>query len=191
MKSYFLIVLSLLTVCPLFAQPQPLWAEVEITDALKGRNEVPFTQPQLRWSDFQGKPDKKSDWTAMTYSGIKLKYESKYYDHRQHILIKLYPYMDQSRSWYKDNGHNNYTLAHEQIHFNITILVATQLAEVFRNTDFTKDNFSKKINRLHDEYIQKLEDLQAQYDDETAHGTRQLPQRMWERKVQQQLSAFD
>lgn len=166
-------------------------ADVIITDALQERNEVSFSNPALTWDDFKGKPDKHSEWTAMTYSGIKLRYEYKHHKDNYTVKILLYPYMDKTRSWYTDAGHNNYTLAHEQRHFDITILITKQLAEKMRSMEYSPHNFAKQINNVHDEYLEKLRQMQDDYDEETRHGINKYKQRIWDRRIESELRKLE
>lgn len=171
----------------LFAQEKVI-ADVEMTDALQGKHEVSFTAPELTWDDFQGKKEENQDWLAMTYSGIKLRYSYQHLHEQYLVKIELYPYMSQSKSWYQDVKNKRGTLEHEQLHFNITILVAKRLAEALRSMQFSSGNFAQQINKTHDNYLEQLKELQEQYDRETKHGLYMMQQRAWERKINAELN---
>lgn len=190
MKDALLILTGILIAFNTAAQTE-ITADVQITDALKERNEVSFTDPVLSWDDFKGRPDKNSEWTAMTYSGIKLRYEYKHKDGWYNVKIMLYPYMDKTRSWYTEAGHNNHTLAHEQRHFDITILIAKQLAQELQQKNYSSKAFAKQINKVHEEYLEKLRQMQEQYDEETNHGISKGRQRMWDRKIESELRKLE
>lgn len=186
MKNVLLIVVGLFVSLNAAAQNEVI-ADVVITDALSERNEVSFTQSALNWDDFKGKPDKNSEWTAMTYSGIKLRYEYKRKNDQYTVTIMLYPYMDKTRSWYREEGYNDYTLAHEQRHFDITILVTKQLARELRQMSYSPKTFTKQINKIHGEYLEKLRQMQDQYDEQTKHGMNKSRQQMWDKKIETEL----
>ncbi len=162
-------------------------AQVQLTDALKKRDEVSFSEPRLTWDDFKGQPVKGTKWTAMTHSGIKLTMEYRRSKREEHILIQLYPYMDKASSWYTEKGYNDYTLAHEQLHFDITILVARQLAEALSNKMFNPKKYVSQIDKLHNEYLAKLKKMQDDYDGETNHGINKSQQYRWRKLINAEM----
>ncbi|HTN47507.1 MAG TPA: DUF922 domain-containing protein [Flavipsychrobacter sp.] len=164
--------------------------DVLLTETLQQRNEVSYAAPLLSWDDFKGRPDENTPWTAVTYSGIKLRCESKLNSGTLHLQIKLFPYMDRSRSWYKASGHNNYTLSHEQRHFDITILVTRQLAEALQQATYSYKTYNKQIDAIHDAYLRKLNEMQDLYDKETDHGMKRSAQRAWDRDIAQKLAQY-
>jgi hypothetical protein len=164
--------------------------DVLLTETLQQRNEVSYAAPLLSWDDFKGRPDESTLWTAVTYSGIKLRCESKLNGGTFHLQIKLFPYMDRSRSWYKESGHNNYTLSHEQRHFDITILVTRQLAEALQQATYSYKTYARQVDAIHDDYLRKLNEMQDQYDKETDHGMKRTAQRMWDRNIAQKLAQY-
>jgi hypothetical protein len=116
---------------------------------------------------------------VLTHSGIRLRYE---YQERPDTItatVMLYPYMDKEKSWYKPEEYNDYTLAHEQRHFDITAIVTNELAREIRKTNFNLIDFPAAVIMLHGKYIKKLEQMQAKYDEETAHGDNYEAQQRW------------
>jgi len=166
--------------------------EVHLTDALKEKNEVPFSASKLTWDDFKGEPDRSSPWVAMTFSGIKLKYDYSGRNHVYNARVFIYPYMDPSTSWYKEKGHDDYTLAHEQLHFDITILMAKKMAiAIKKHKAYNAKNYAKTINRIHEEYLKKLKLMQNHYDEETRHGINRQKQSQWSLKIKQELKDIE
>ncbi len=168
-----------------------LWAqnittEAKLTDVLKGKNEVSFSHPKLTWNHFRKKADSKDGWTAMTYSGIKLRQRYEPHNNQARLYIDVYAYMDQSQSWYAPGADNPYTLSHEQLHFDITILIAKQLVQALNEATFSKRHYDREVQAIHKSYLQKLNEMQQLYDDETQNGQRASVQRAWERKIAQE-----
>lgn len=189
LKNILLFFISVFWISSVAAQEMTV--QVILTDALQERNEVPYTRPMLSWDDFNGKPDHRSEWTAMTYSGIKLRYEYKHQNKQHSVKVMLYPYMDKARSWYKEEGHNDYTLAHEQRHFDITMLITHQLAEELRQAHYSTKNFAQQINNIHEQYLEKLRQMQDDYDKETNHGIHKVKQGVWNRKIARELGKLE
>ena len=95
--------------------------------------------------------------------------------------------MDITQSWYKKEGHNDPTLAHEQRHFDITAIVARQFADEIKTRKFTVENFQKEMKILHKKYIDKLAKMQAEYDKETDHGIKTEIQAAWDKKLAEEV----
>lgn len=157
--------------------------EVVITPSLQEDGELPYSGVPLTWDNFKGAPDNSCDFIAMTYSGIKMKYEYKSRNGRAQAKVLLCPYMDITQSWYKKEGHNDPTLAHEQRHFDITAIVARQFADELKTRQFTVETFQKEMTILHKKYIDKLAKMQAEYDKETDHGIKTEIQAAWDKKL--------
>ena len=164
--------------------------KVIITPSLEKKDEVFYSLKPLNWEDFSGIADTASQWAALTHSGIRLRYEYQERPDTTIAKVMLYPYMDKSRSWYKPEGFNNYTLAHEQRHFDITAIVTNELAREIRKTDFNLIDFPTAIIMLHGKYMKKLEVMQAAYDEETAHGDNYHAQQRWNEELSKEVAAL-
>ncbi len=156
--------------------------EVTVTSALLEDGELPYTS-SLTWKDFKGRPDNSCSYIAMTYSGIKLKYDYKTRNGVTSVRVRLTPYMETTKSWYKPEGYNNPTLAHEQKHFDITAIMAARLAKELKEHRFTLPSLSGDISDLHNTYLKKLKKMQEEYDEETDHGVKLDKQAAWDRKI--------
>lgn len=77
----------------------------------------------LSWDDFKGKPDKKSNAAAVTFSGISFGIETK----ADSIQFTIKSTFDCKRSWVNKTLANPYILQHEQLHFMITEIYARRL----------------------------------------------------------------
>jgi len=164
--------------------------DIQITPDLSKDDEVFYTLSPLSWDDFQGEPDSTSEWAAMTYSGIRLKYEYTEKGDSIRATVQLYPYVDKKKSWVKPSGYNAYTLAHEQVHFDIAALVTHQLAQEIKKTDFNLVDFPLTIVKLHGQYIKKLSAMQEAYDEETAHGDNYAVQQEWKHRIASEVSGY-
>ena len=161
--------------------------EVVIAPSLKEKGEMPYSPTPITWDEFKGSPDRNSEFIAMTYSGIKIKYEYRTRKGVTEAKVHLCPYMDINQSWFKPEGHNDPTLAHEQRHFDITAVVARQFAEELKKRKFTVQSFPSEIKLLHKEYIDKLAEMQQQYDEETEHGIKPDKQAMWDKRLAEEV----
>jgi hypothetical protein len=160
--------------------------DVVISSSIREDGELPYTT-NFSWDHFLGQPDNRCDFIAMTYSGIKMRYE---YSTRNGITtarVVIFPYMDMTQSWFKDEALNAETLEHEQRHFDITAIVANEFAEEIKRHRFYLSSFPREMQRMHDNVIMKLEKRQRDYDEETDHGILSDRQAKWNRLVMEKI----
>src|SRR5690349_3225487 len=82
--------------------------QVEVSIDGSGGDGVAYADGPIDWEDFRATPDSASYFSAMIYCGIGIKYD---YIHRKEgtvVSVKLRPYMNQSKSWYKDSLINDH-----------------------------------------------------------------------------------
>jgi hypothetical protein len=147
-------------------------------------------QRPLRIADFRGAPDNNVVELAATYSGIGFKYSGGTQDSHLVLNVVITPYFDGGRSWFKEQGKTPQVLAHEQTHFNITVINAYQFAAAVKAANFTKDDHDDKLKQLQQKYWDANSAEQDQYDTETNHGTIRDKQIQWEQKIAAQLAAI-
>lgn len=157
--------------------------EVLIEPSLLQANEIPYSSVPLTWESFKASPDHSCHFIAMTYSGIKINFSYKTRNGVASAKVSLCPYMDVSQSWYKKQGKNEATLAHEQRHFDITELIARKLAAAIKSQDFESRTFSEEIKQIYARHLEELKEMQAAYDRETNHGMNARQQADWDKKI--------
>jgi hypothetical protein len=132
---------------------------------------------RLRWSDFRGKPPGDGNnlhLRAVSWSGVEpiLVEKNTGFSYRVKSVFKRY------NSWRTDTA--NYLLAHEQLHFDITELLARKLRKAIQAApDPTGESFAPVIQKLY----QECADMHDAYDKETAHGIIAGSQAKWKKKV--------
>ena len=170
-------------------------------------NSVPFTEKGIRkdsdtiywsknrkltWADYKGIPDKSKKFTAITKDGlswniIKSKDSSR-------IIVKTF--FLKNVSWVLPNA-SLAILKHEQGHFDIEEVYARILRKYLvinkfdRFTQVDHDVYRDRINNLLDEYIDKLNNIQATYDSETHHGMDSLFQSQWNIRIANDLKSLE
>jgi hypothetical protein len=142
---------------------------------------------KIEWSYFKAKP--KGDFLAASISTtIYLEVEKvSFLDGR--VTFKSYAVMYPYESWVKPDYKDDFTLQHEQTHFNIAEACAKAL-----ETEINKMKIrwvkSPKIKTIFDKWINKLEDLQKQYDKETKGGNDPVAQNFWNAKILTELNSY-
>ncbi len=150
-----------------------------------------FYQPEkkLTWYDFQGKSNRPgSKYAAAVYSSMSYEGGSQMVDNYIQATISLKVFMVRSMSWGRDEARNNYTLAHEQTHFDITRIVAERFKERLKKMDLTIEDYDSQIQFEFLEAFREMNAEQEKYDGETRHGLNTEVQAEWMLKVQTEIT---
>ena len=150
-----------------------------------------FYQPEkkLTWYDFQGKSNRPgSKYAAAVYSSMSYEGDAKMADNYLQATISLKVFLIRSMSWGRDEARNNYTLAHEQTHFDITRIIAERFKERLKKLDLTIDDYDSQIQYEFLDAFREMNTEQEKYDGETRHGLNTEAQAEWTRKVQTEIA---
>ena len=147
-----------------YAPNAPVLVEVEIVSLPVDKNLIGYSVVHpLVLNDFMGKPDELSRATALTASGIALKYNTNIDDGQIKVRVLITPFFDKLRSWCRDRGRNPAVLSHEQKHYDITALKACELADTLRRHPFIRDNYLETLEQIHAQKQRDLEAMQSMY----------------------------
>ena len=126
----------------------------------------------LTWDDFKGPSKPFSRWGAGISSYPHLKYDSTtgYYT----ATAK----MNRTDSWKKRNLDSEYTLRHEQYHFNLT-----HYYSIILNKKLSDVKSIHEASKLLNTNLADLTRAQTLYDAESEHGRKVDMQRYWEFKI--------
>ncbi|MDB9754936.1 DUF922 domain-containing protein [Winogradskyella sp.] len=146
---------------------------------------------KLTWADFKATPDTTSDAVALTASGITFGYSvktagRKITDFTTTVEAHFYP----NKSWCFKAKSNNYILAHEQLHFDITELYArmfrAQLTKLVVN-----QNVKAQMQRLHQKINTAVNETQKRYDMQSNHSINTKVQKEWEIFIAEELNKLE
>jgi hypothetical protein len=145
-----------------------------------------FSRP-LKWDDFQSKKgDDKYEAEVFPSFGYEEKAELVNGIVNIHMSVKAY--LPKSACWVKDGSRNNYTLNHEQRHFDLAKIVAEHFKMKLKAADdLTVENYDGPINVEYLEAYREMHTLQKQYDDETRHGIDHAAQQRWNERIDKEL----
>lgn len=147
------------------------------------KNLIPWTEDyQLNWADFKGRPDKNSNYEALTYSSIG--FYTEYKDNK--LIIHANCDFDKSKSWVKKgNEKNAQLLKHEQGHFDLTEIYTRKLRQAF--SEVKDDIAQKKVQSVFEKNQKEYNIIQKKYDTETKNGTIADQQEIWNEYIIKQL----
>jgi len=144
---------------------------------------------KVSWGDFRGKPSGFGKYGAAIFSNFGYQSSFKVSKGIIQAFVETRTYMVRGMSWANESAKNDYSLAHEQLHFDITKLVV--------------ERFKRKVKAMHAESIEDLNSmiqyeylesykemnrLQKAYDDETRHSLDTFKQAEWAQKIKTWLS---
>lgn len=145
------------------------------------------TNRPLIWADFKGPGRFGSRWAAQVFTSFGFELKSSVNNRVVDIHINIQVWLDKTISWVRPDAKNDYTLAHEQLHFDITKLIAQRFKKKVAGMLFTVEDFSSEIQYQYLEYFRQLSQTQEQYDGETNHGLNTSEQQRWIEKVKAEL----
>jgi Bacterial protein of unknown function (DUF922) len=137
---------------------------------------------RLDWNDFKAKPDRNSPNAALTSTTIK--FDFTYND--QGLTLHIHCAFDRNLSW--GRVRNDYILSHEQGHFDIAEIFARELFKKLKDYQLRDVNkLSRDLNKIYENTMQELNDMQAKYDKETNFSINKEKQSEWLVKISKEL----
>ena len=176
MKEIFLVLCGLLISFSAFCQAN---------DTL-----IYHPERKLTWTDFKGKPklaDKTKGAQITVTINLKVKKINFWNGRATYDAFALAFTRD---SWVKPAYKDNYTLAHEQLHFDIAHIYAETLElEINRlkKSALQKD----QVENILREQTKAMREYQVLYDRETRGGNDVAKQKEWARKIENDLKIFN
>lgn len=145
---------------------------------------------KLTWNDFKGEQHVESNAVAVTASGITFSYKvrkanSRIVDFTPSVEAHFYP----DKSWVKLEQADDYILAHEQLHFDITELHVRKLKKQISTLKITQ-NLGSILDKLHQNINKELSVMQNKYDSESNNSINKGVQHKWEKFIDEELKAY-
>ncbi len=166
-------------------------------------HEANCTYKTLSWDDFRG-PVVNGQQAAWIRSTVILEpFETDFERVDDGFVARprfpaVYAYMDKLNSGVRTGARNDYTLAHEQRHFDITELHARQFAQemaviegVGADRRAASEDLFDKVQLAYEALIERLGTMQLTYDGETGNGLRKKQQGKWAEKIADLLAASE
>ena len=103
------------------------------------------------------------------------------------VTIDVVTMFNEAKSWKHPNINDEYTLNHEQKHFDICELFARKLRrEIALNIKNSVD-YDKKFQKIYDQALKDYQNFQMQYDKETHHGLNKEQQEIYNLRIKTDL----
>lgn len=151
---------------------------------VNSRDTVFYGSRPITWSDFKGSPQNGSKYAAAIFSSIGINTKLRVKGGKLTAEIEPKVFMLQSQSWAKSDANSAEALRHEQLHFDITMVVMEKL--IVRLKSLQADDMEDLDSAIQYAYLvayQELSKLQEDYDRESNHSLNKSAQLAWEKKV--------
>ena len=144
---------------------------------------------KLTWGDFKKTPPKFHSSAAITASGLSYGFSADINGGKVDVNYEVKAYFLTIESWVKFRfKHDEYLLAHEQLHFDITELYVRKFREQLKTVRFTED-VENEINAIYKPIAKDRIAMQKRYDAETDHSRNLKMQYKWKSRIPNKVSA--
>jgi len=146
---------------------------------------------KLTWDDFKGKKTIETDAVAITASGITFAYKvkkanSKIIEFTTTVEARFYP----NKSWVIKKLADDYILAHEQLHFDITELHVRKFKKQI-GVIKASQKLGNELDQLHQNINKELASMQNQYYRESNNNINKDAQKKWSIFVAKELKTYE
>lgn len=143
----------------------------------------------LNWNDFQEKTPN-SKYAASVFPSLGFDEKREIVNGVIKIQLSMKIYVPKSACWVKNQDRTDYTLNHEQRHFDIVAIVGKHFEQKIKSMKLSVTNPDGPINMQYYESFREMNHLQDQYDAETRHGINTAEQERWNKRIDDDLVAL-
>lgn len=163
----------------------------DFTEKDKPQDDTVYYLPSrpITWNDFRDHP-RSARYTAEVLPGFGYTESAEVENGmiKVHVVMKVY--LPKSSCWVRDDGMNDYSLNHEQRHFDIVKLVSEHFKEKIAALKLPVYNYEGPVHVQYFESYREMDQLQKQYDDETGHGLNEGAQQRWNERIDKELKKY-
>ncbi|MFY9310313.1 MAG: hypothetical protein WAQ28_14800 [Bacteroidia bacterium] len=142
----------------------------------------------LTWDDFKGKPAKRFAVASTNYDINKIIEQVG----KDSSTVEIKAIFFCNKSWKKQDWIDETVLAHEQKHFDIVELYARKLRKMVASKTYTSFNDLKtKSDSLYAVIDKAMDVYQDEYDEKTEGSMNGEQQRLWNKKIIDQIKELD
>ncbi|KQT18250.1 hypothetical protein ASG31_05855 [Chryseobacterium sp. Leaf404] len=147
---------------------------------------------KLTWEDFQSDNNKDKDSSVVAFANVGMGYKAETTtDPKAPVTIKVLVFFDVQKSWKVDGITGEWTLNHEQLHFDIAELYGRILRKkIFDEIKNSKD-YQTKFEEIYKSNLAEYKRFQRLYDKESNHGIDEEKQLFYNKTVAEELKKLD
>jgi Bacterial protein of unknown function (DUF922) len=144
----------------------------------------------LTWADFRAKPRAGTRYAAEVNPNFGYEGRSRVVNGTIELSLVLKVYTLKSGSWTTPPALNDYSLNHEQRHFDIAKIEAERFKRGIVPDSLSLEDYNSNVQYRFIESFRTMNQRQQQYDDETNHGINQAVQERWNQRIERELQAL-
>lgn len=150
-----------------------------------------YHQRAIKPEDFRASPRRSGPGKneAISFTSFAFDGSSRQFRDTLEITLVLQVFWVKSSSWLRTRPPSAHTMEHEQLHFDITRLVAERFRKKVLQMPLTADDHESRIQYEYLESFRDMNRLQDEFDEKVHHGINGFMQQEWKRKIRQDLIA--
>jgi len=160
----------------------------DYTTATEGDTIYYAASRPLTWADFQSRIKPITKYQALVMPGIAYEQQAEISKGTIMVQIAMKAFLPKSACWANYTGRDQYTLNHEQRHFDLVKISSEDFKQKLLDQKLTPDNFEALINMQYLDTLRDLHAAQTSYDNETNHGTNTSAQAKWNTRIDRLLN---
>jgi hypothetical protein len=161
--------------------------EVKETTKRSDRDTIFYDPSRLiHWADFRDKPNSRSTFNAVIFTSLAIEGSPFVSEGTIVMPLEVKVYMLPTNSWVKSK--DDYSLNHEQRHFDVTRIVGNRLKSTLLGLDVNPDNYDAMVNDAFFVAFREMNRLQEIYDSQTQHGIDKAAQAHWNQIIDEALN---
>ncbi len=166
---------------------------VKLADYVRNRdNDTVFYSPDrpLTWADFQATPRRGSRYAAEVNPNFAYEGRSRVVNGEVELTLKIKTYVLKSGSWARPVALNDYSLNHEQRHFDIAKIVSERFKNKINPDSLSIEDYNSNVQYQFLESFREMGRMQELYDEETNHGLNVAAQQRWNNRIDADLQMY-
>ncbi|WP_194774991.1 DUF922 domain-containing protein [Pararhodonellum marinum] len=141
----------------------------------------------LVWGDFTDRPSSRSSFNAAIFTSFSMEGNPYVEDGEIVLPVEIKVYMLPGSSWVRGSGQNDYSLNHEQRHFDLVKVVADRLRDRLQHMELDPEDYDGSLNQAFFDAYREMNQWQEIYDAQTQHGLKRNAQENWNLALDQAL----
>lgn len=147
------------------------------------------TKRPLTWADFQARIPA-SRYEAEVFPTLGYDEHTEVVKGVVNLQLSVKVCLPKSAAWAKPGAQTPYTLNHEQRHFDIAKIAAEHFKQKIKTLKLPPENYDGPVNEEYLDAYRAMNEMQKQYDTETAHGINTGEQQKWNERIDRELKEF-
>lgn len=154
-----------------------------------GSDTLFYHQRHAEPDDFRGSPGTGGRSDAVSFTSFGFDGSTRRFRDTLEVRLVLQVFWVRSASWSRSMPPSRHILVHEQVHFDITRLVAERFRKKVLSMPLTIEDHDSRIQYEYLESFREMNRMQDAFDDEAHHGANGFAEQQWKNRIRAALLA--